>query len=322
MCSEETINQISDGEDIYIPEDIPLLLDGAVIEEPTMGLIDPRTLMPGIPEDVLFSELTVPLIGINRHRIGSDGNGITTLVAFHQCLLSCKMCINPKCKKEDGIWQYMTPEQLFDYVKVDDLYFSETHGGITFGGGEPLLYPEFINAFFELCKERKWRISIETSLNAPVGNLIKILPSIDEFIVDIKDMNRQIYTSYTGVGNYTVKRNLNILSCEEYRNKVVIRIPFIKGYNTESDIKRSVEQIRNMGFDRIDEFNYASPSELSRVPNSGRKICDFLKQIRQQAAAKNNILYTPTDCSYEGECIGTCPKCEKELEFLTNHIKA
>lgn len=322
MCSEETINQISDGEDIFIPEDIPILFDGAVIEEPTMGLIDPQTLTLEIPEDVLFSELTVPLIGINRHRIGSDGNGITTLVAFHQCLLSCKMCINPKCKKEDGIWQYMTPKQLFDYVKVDDLYFSETHGGITFGGGEPLLYPEFINRFFELCKERKWRISIETSLNAPVGNLIKILPSIDEFIVDIKDMNRQIYSAYTGVGNYAVIRNLNILSCEEYRKKVVIRIPFIKGYNTESDIKCSVEQIRNMGFYRIDEFNYSSPSELSRISKSGRKICDFLKRIRQQAAAKNNISYTLTDCNYEGECIGTCPKCEKELEFLTNHIKA
>ena len=109
---------------------------------------------------------------------------------------------------------------------------------------------------------------------------------------------------------------------EEYRNKVVIRIPFIRGYNTESDIKRSEEQIRKMGFDRIDEFNYSPPSELSRIPKSGRKICDFLKRIRQQAAAKNNILYTPTDCSYEGECIGTCPKCEKELEFLINRIKS
>ena len=44
MCSEETINQISDGEDIFIPEDIPILFDGAVIEEPTMGLIDPQHL--------------------------------------------------------------------------------------------------------------------------------------------------------------------------------------------------------------------------------------------------------------------------------------
>lgn len=322
MCSEETINQISVGEDIYIPEDIEDLLYREMIEESTPGLIDPQTLILGIAEDVLFSELTVPLIGINRHRTGSDGDGITTLVAFHQCLLSCKMCINPKCKREDGIWQYMTPEQLFDYVKVDDLYFAETHGGITFGGGEPLLYPEFINRFFEICKERKWRINIETSLNAPVGNLIKLLPSIDEFVVDIKDMNRRIYSAYTGVGNYAVIRNLNILSCEEYRNKVVIRIPFIRGYNTESDIKRSEEQIRKMGFDRIDEFNYSPPSELSRIPKSGRKICDFLKRIRQQAAAKNNILYTPTDCSYEGECIGTCPKCEKELEFLINRIKS
>lgn len=35
--------------------------------------------------------LEAPLIGIDRHRLATDGDGITTLVAFHECPL--KMCI-------------------------------------------------------------------------------------------------------------------------------------------------------------------------------------------------------------------------------------
>ncbi len=37
------------------------------------------------------------LIAINRLRIGTDGHGITTLVAFHGCPLHCRYCLNPEC---------------------------------------------------------------------------------------------------------------------------------------------------------------------------------------------------------------------------------
>ena len=40
---------------------------------------------------------SAPVIGISRFRIGRDGNGITTLVAFQGCTLHCKYCINPEC---------------------------------------------------------------------------------------------------------------------------------------------------------------------------------------------------------------------------------
>ena len=42
-----------------------------------------------------MSELTAPLIGINRHRLATDGKGVTTLVAFSGCPLRCKYCLNP-----------------------------------------------------------------------------------------------------------------------------------------------------------------------------------------------------------------------------------
>ena len=79
------------------------------------------------------------LIGLSRHRIGVDGAGVTTLVAFHGCPLRCKYCLNPKALSLNGVWKRYIPEELYNHVKQDDLYFCATGGGVTFGGGEPLI---------------------------------------------------------------------------------------------------------------------------------------------------------------------------------------
>lgn len=34
------------------------------------------------------------IIGIARHRLPTDGDGVTTLVAFHGCPLRCRHCLN------------------------------------------------------------------------------------------------------------------------------------------------------------------------------------------------------------------------------------
>ena len=49
---------------------------------------------------------TAPLICIDRHRLTIDGEGVTTLVAFHGCPLRCKYCLNPQCLDADGVWQW------------------------------------------------------------------------------------------------------------------------------------------------------------------------------------------------------------------------
>lgn len=88
-------------------------------------------------------ENTYPLIAICRHRIGIDGDGVTTLVGGAGCPLSCRWCLN-KNELKNAVPEWVTAEELLSRVKQDDLYFRATGGGITFGGGEPLLYPSFI----------------------------------------------------------------------------------------------------------------------------------------------------------------------------------
>ena len=199
--------------------------------------------------------MKTPLIGICRHRLATDGQGVTTLVAFHGCPLRCKYCLNEQCLRPDGVWRQMDALDIMNEVMVDDLYFKATNGGITFGGGEPLLRSDDIVSFCKLMPQ-EWRITIETSLNADRKHLEAVAPYIDHYFIDVKDMNSQIYRNYTSVDNRQVIDNLQWLAAHEDTQKITIRLPLIPDYNTEADIAKSREQLEAMGFTNFDCFSY------------------------------------------------------------------
>ena len=197
---------------------------------------------------------TAKIFGISRHRLTTDGEGVTTLVAFNGCPLRCRYCLN-KTSWEMNNGRDYTPESLFEEVKIDQLYFLATHGGVTFGGGEPLLQVEFIKQFRELCGPQ-WQILAETSLNVPFENVQTIDPILDGYIIDIKDMNPEIYQAYTGKDNSVVLTNLEWLLKHGDPNRVMVRVPNIPEFNTDEDVAKSIERLKAMGVENIDEFNY------------------------------------------------------------------
>ena len=54
---------------------------------------------------------------------------------------------------------------------------------------------------------------------------------------------------------------------------------------------------------------------------SGKSKCKILKQIRQQIAAENDIEFGTSECKFQGECSGTCPKCEAEVRYLEQQLQ-
>lgn len=198
---------------------------------------------------------TAPLIGISRHRLATDGEGITTLIAFHGCALRCNYCLNSQSLRKEGIWRHYDTYTLYEEVKKDELYFLATNGGITFGGGEPYLRSDFILDFRKLCGP-KWLLTLETSLNVPTKNIEKLLPIVDHYIVDIKDMNDSIYKYYTGTSNKQVINNLHYLIKCGKKDVISVRIPLIPLYNNEEDRERSIQQLKGMGLSRFDLFTY------------------------------------------------------------------
>lgn len=53
----------------------------------------------------------------------------------------------------------------------------------------------------------------------------------------------------------------------------------------------------------------------------GKDKCRILKQIRQQIADANDIEYITRECTYQGDCRGTCPRCEAELRYLEEQLE-
>lgn len=52
----------------------------------------------------------------------------------------------------------------------------------------------------------------------------------------------------------------------------------------------------------------------------GKSVCNTLKQIRLDVARANGIDYVPAPCTHKGDCAGTCPACESEVEYLEKEI--
>lgn len=202
-----------------------------------------------------MEELRTQIIGIVRHRLSTDGDGVTTLVAFHGCPLHCRYCLNPQSLVADRNFRSYSPEELYAETRIDELYFLATNGGITFGGGEPCLHPKFIHKFRELCGDG-WQINIETSLNVPTATIESLLPIVKTLIIDIKDMHAEIYHHYTGRNNDLVIDNLKMIARQNRQSNCIIRLPLIPDFNTEADRIASRTALEALGFDRFDLFTY------------------------------------------------------------------
>lgn len=195
------------------------------------------------------------IIGIARHRLSTDGDGVTTLVAFHGCPLRCRYCLNPQSLGDDKSFRDYSPDELYAETRVDELYFIATGGGVTFGGGEPCMRQQFIREFRNLCGEA-WRLNLETSLNVPSASIEALLPVVNTLIIDIKDMNPDIYRSYTGQSNDRVIDNLRLIADAGRQHDCIVRLPLIPNHNDDFDREASRATLEALGFTRFELFTY------------------------------------------------------------------
>lgn len=203
--------------------------------------------------------IKAPLYAVSRHRLATDGEGVTTLVCFQGCPLACAYCINDRSRLPDPRARIITPEELLAELRVDDLYFLATGGGVMFGGGEPLLRADFIEEFAKI-RPAGWKLYLESSLWVPKENLLRVIPYIDGYLIDCKDMDEEIYRAYTGQSGRIAYDNLALLLSEVSPEIVTVRLPLIPGYNDDAARDRSESRLRAMGATKFDRFPYKLPN--------------------------------------------------------------
>ena len=187
------------------------------------------------------------IMRISRLRMASDGTGVSTLVAFWGCPLHCKYCINDQCHDRGN-----------EYPEVER------------AAGEPLVQAAFVHEVCELA-DPKWAKRIETSLYAHWKDFYFLTDDIDEWIIDIKDMNKEIYKAYTGRSNRCVVQNLKKLIERVPPERIWIRVPHIPGFNEYEDVERSIKELRKMGFVHTEEFGYEF-SQFVKKPDNYRRL--------------------------------------------------
>lgn len=52
----------------------------------------------------------------------------------------------------------------------------------------------------------------------------------------------------------------------------------------------------------------------------GKDKCKYLREIRKRIATENDIKLVTEECTYKGECTGTCPRCEAEVRYLESEL--
>lgn len=200
------------------------------------------------------------ILGINRHRMQTDGKGITTLVALAGCPLSCRYCINKELLRETKCIELLEPAELVDRLAIDHCYFVYTNGGVTFGGGEPLLHSRQIRTFAELCS-KEWNITLETSLNVPAELLLPLLTERFSFIIDIKAMQPDIYLNYTDRENRQAIENLAVLCQRIPEDQYVVKLPLIPDYSGRTEADDSLKRLVQLGIPdkNVKVFRYLIP---------------------------------------------------------------
>jgi pyruvate formate lyase activating enzyme len=185
-----------------------------------------------------------------------DGPGIRTAVFLKGCSIHCPWCANPENMEQniqmsclDGVTTYgrwIEHEEIFkECLKDSDFYGTE--GGVTFSGGEPLLWAEKMIPLIDLLRSAHISLCVETSLFVPTDMLCRILFSLNHLIIDVKILDSIRCQDILG-GNLDLFYQ-NLKTVEDSGVETTFRIPLIQGFTFTED---NLVALRCFMTDRMD----------------------------------------------------------------------
>lgn len=188
------------------------------------------------------------IFDIQRYSI-HDGNGIRTIVFLKGCVLRCRWCCNPESQEYDiqtmmvqgkpkVIGRDVTVAEVMKTVEKDRQYYWRTGGGLTLSGGESLCQPEFARALLQAAQESGISTAMESMGCAKWETIEKLLPYLDQYLLDIKHMNPRKHKEFTGRSNELMIENAMKIA-KSGMTELSIRVPVIPGFNdTEEEIRQ------------------------------------------------------------------------------------
>ena len=175
----------------------------------------------------------------------------------------------------------VTVEEALDDVLRDRPFYETSGGGMTLSGGEPLMQIEFTEALLRAAKGAGLHCVVETCGFAGRDRFERILPHVDLFLYDIKEMDPARHQELTGVPNGLILANLR--SLHDAGAAVLVRLPIIPGLNDRDGHFRALAGLARslpnlLGFE-VMPYHRLGTSKLNRFG-----LEDKLGEVRTPAA--------------------------------------
>ncbi len=131
----------------------------------------------------------------------------------------------------------MTAEALFDILRRDMRLYWNTGGGVTFGGGEPLLHPELVADVAERLRGYGVGTVIETCGEWDWERARPAILAAEGIYFDLKALDPEKHRRLTGRDNAAILANLKRLA-ERMPDEVIVSLPVIPGVSDSTDWAR------------------------------------------------------------------------------------
>lgn len=190
------------------------------------------------------------IFNIQRFSI-HDGPGIRTIVFFKGCALRCAWCCNPESQsfeieplaekdKVKTVGYDVTVDDIMPEILSDVPYYKRSGGGITLSGGEVLCQADFASELLRTCKSYGLHTAIESAASLPFGEIEKLLPYLDLFLMDIKHIDPDKHREFTGRDNRLILENAGAVAKSGV--PLIIRTPVIPTFNDTAEEIRAISR--------------------------------------------------------------------------------
>lgn len=183
----------------------------------------------------------------------------------------CLSCRTYDCIKKwknrcfELVGEEISPEEVLKTALEAKEMFGK-NGGVTFGGGEPLLQIEELVKTICLLRKNKIHTVVETNASTP--GFKKLVNTVDYMICDFKAFTADIHKKMTGLSNKTVLGNL--LYAAKKQTDLLIRIPLVTNFNTDKDeLQKMLDFLLKLKLARKKSIDKNLSVELLRMHHLG-----------------------------------------------------
>jgi len=147
---------------------------------------------------------------------------------------ACAEVCPAKAREMSG--KIMQVEEVLKIVLKDTLFYENSGGGVTFGGGEPTQgggNGEFICDLVETAHAEGLHVTLDTCGACPEDRFQRLLKNVDLLLFDCKHMDPEAHKHITGVDNKIILQNM--AAALTSKAEVKIRMPLIPDINDSAD---------------------------------------------------------------------------------------